>query len=104
MSSRLRTTITSWQPTVQGLPQAPVSIWLLLVGRRACGAGLAGAGNARDFLVVVPEGNPVLPLLGERLFAFMKFIMCLLVPEVKAVSCAQVMHMQVLESNGKNAV
>ncbi|VXC65319.1 hypothetical protein MASSI9I_90159 [Massilia sp. 9I] len=37
-------------------------------------------------------------------FAFVKFIMCLLVPEVKAVSCVQVMHMQVLESNKKNAI
>jgi hypothetical protein len=40
--------------------------------------------------------------LESAFFALVKFIMCLIVPEVKAVSREQVMHMQVLESNKKN--
>jgi hypothetical protein len=42
--------------------------------------------------------------LESVFFAFVKFIMCLLVPEVKAVSCACVLHMQVLESNKKKRI
>ena len=45
---------------------------------------------------------PVSRRLESVFFAFVKFIMCLLVPEVKAVSCTQVLHMQVLESIVKN--
>jgi hypothetical protein len=80
-----------WQPTVQGLPQAPVFIGVLLVGR-APGAGIAGAVDAAIFLLSY-RAHPNLAAPASRclesvFFAFVKFIMCLLVPEVKAVSCA----------------
>ena len=94
-----------WQPTVQGLPQAPVLSGVLLVGRAHLALGSPGRGCC-DFLVVVPDGPqgacPVSRRLESVFFAFVKFIMCLLVPEVKAVSCARVIHMQVLESYKKN--
>ncbi len=63
---------------------------------------MAGAGNAGDFLVVVPEGIRSSRYLESVFFAFVKFIMCLLVPEVKAVSRTCVLHIQVLESNKEN--
>jgi len=76
------------------------SLWVA-----ACRAGLTGAGNAGDFLVVVPgrpwSDCPVSRWLESVFFAFVKFIMCLMVPEVKAVSCASELVVQVLELHKK---
>ena len=81
---------------------------VLLVGRPHLAPGSPGPSMLR-FSCCRPGRTrmwaaPVSRWLESVFFAFVKFIMCLLVPEVKAVSCAQVLHMQVLESTMKRPV
>lgn len=97
----------SRQPVCWGCLRLPVLYGVLLVGRpHAAPKGRRRKCDAIFFfwsrLVL---GGPVRSSAAWRAssFAFVKFIMCLLVPEVKAVSCAPLLHMQVLETTKKMA-
>jgi hypothetical protein len=82
------TTITVTTVVVIATAQAPVFGVLLFGSHPRLASGLLTLSAVSDFLVLVPDLFRSPRTFSERVLTFLKFTICLIVPEVKAVSCS----------------